>query len=105
TRGEIFHIAGEERTNLEVAELIADELQTDFAYEMVDFKRVRVGHDFRYSLNDDKLRSLGWFPPVPFEESLRRTIRWSSHPQNRYWLEESYTKRSLEESIRTKQSV
>lgn len=89
---EIFHIAGEEHTNLEIAQLIADELQTDFAYEIRDFKRERPGHDFRYSLDDSKLRSLGWFPPVPFEESLRRTVQWSIKPENRYWLEDEKAK-------------
>lgn len=89
--GETFHIAGEEHTNLQIAELIADELHIDFAYEIVDFTLARPGHDFRYSLDDSKLRSLGWFPPVPFEESLRRTVAWSARPENRYWLEESHT--------------
>ncbi len=86
TSGQTFHIAGEEHTNLEIAQLVADELQTDFAYEIVDFMLARPGHDFRYSLDDSKLRALGWFPPVPFEESLRRTVRWSAALQNRYWL-------------------
>lgn len=86
--GGTYHIAGEEHTNLEIAALIADEMGTDFAYEIVDFRRVRVGHDFRYSLDDSKLRALGWFPPVPFEESLRRTVRWSIRPENAYWLED-----------------
>jgi len=87
-KAETYHIAGEEHTNLEIAQLIADEIGTDFAYEIRDFRRERPGHDFRYSLDDSKLRSLGWFPPVPFEESLRRTVKWSIRPENRYWLED-----------------
>lgn len=87
-KGETFHIAGEERTNLAIAEIVADEIRTDFAFEMVDFHATRPGHDFRYSLSDAKLRALGWFPPVPFEESLRRTVAWSIRPENRYWLED-----------------
>jgi len=75
---------------LEIAELIADELKTDMAYNIVDFTLARPGHDFRYSLDDSKLRTLGWFPPVPFEESLRRTVAWSARSENRYWLEESH---------------
>jgi len=86
--GQTYHIAGEEHTNLEIAQLIADEIGTDMAYEITDFKLARPGHDFRYSLDDRKLRALGWFPPVPFEESLRRTVRWSVRPENRYWLED-----------------
>lgn len=83
-----YHIAGEEHTNLEIAQLIADDIGTDMAYEIRDFKLARPGHDFRYSLDDRKLRSLGWFPPVPFEESLRRTVKWSIQLQNAYWLED-----------------
>lgn len=88
--GETYHIAGEERSNLEVAKIISNELGIDLRYRIVDFFQTRPGHDFRYSLDDSKLRALGWFPPVPFEESLRRTVRWSAHPSNRYWLQERF---------------
>ena len=36
----------------------------------------RPGHDFRYALNCDKLRSLGWKPEAPFSDALQTTIRW-----------------------------
>lgn len=85
--GEFFNIAGEEHSALEVAQIIADELATDLAYELVDYHQARPGHDMRYSLDDTRIRALGWFPPVPFEESLRRTVRWSILKENRKWLE------------------
>lgn len=84
--GETYHVAGEERDALQIAQVIADELRTELSYELVDYHRTRPGHDMRYSLDDAKLRALGWFPPVPFEESLRRTVQWSVHPDNMIWL-------------------
>jgi dTDP-glucose 4,6-dehydratase len=43
----------------------------------------RPGHDRRYSLSCDKLKSLGWRPQVPFEEGLRRTVEW--YQANEAW--------------------
>jgi dTDP-glucose 4,6-dehydratase len=36
----------------------------------------RPGHDFRYSLNCEKIDRLGWRPRVPFDEGLQKTIDW-----------------------------
>lgn len=80
--GETYHIAGEEHTNLEMAQFIAEFAGANLDYEIVDFHSQRPGHDLRYSLSDKKLRSIGWNPPVPFAESLRRTVEWTiAHPE------------------------
>ena len=82
--GEVFHIAGEEHTNLEIAEYIAKAIGKPLSAEIIDYHSSRPGHDLRYSLDDSKLRSLGWYPPVPFWESLVRAVHWTlDHPQ---WL-------------------
>ena len=57
-------------------------------YELVDVHIDRPGHDLRYSLSDAKIKAMGWKQPIPFEESLRRTIEWSVRPENQTWLEE-----------------
>lgn len=88
TIGETYHIAGEEHTNLEIAELIAGFLQKPLVYEFLDFHSVRLGHDRRYSLDDSKLRGLGWEPPVEFKDSLRRAVEWTMRAENRRWLVE-----------------
>jgi dTDP-D-glucose 4,6-dehydratase len=85
--GQTYHIAGEERTNLEIAQFIAKTLGKKLDYEIVDIHTDRPGHDLRYSLSDEKIKSLGWTPPVAFEESLRRCIEWSVRPENLRWLE------------------
>jgi dTDP-glucose 4,6-dehydratase len=45
----------------------------------------RPGHDRRYSLDDAKLRSLGWEPKMTLDEGLAETIAW--YRENRSWWE------------------
>jgi len=52
---------------------------------MVDHHSSRPGHDLRYGLSGEKLKGMGWTPPVSFEESLEKTIRWFL--DNPIWLE------------------
>lgn len=85
--GETYHVAGDEKNNLEIATLIAAILGRKLEYEMLDFHAVRLGHDRRYSLDDRKLRALGWKPQVDFLSSLQRTVEWTVRPENRVWLE------------------
>lgn len=86
--GESYHIAGEERNNLEIAQFVAQVLgKPNLGYQLVDFHAARKGHDRRYSLSDKKIRQLGWKPPLDLETSLRKTIEWSVRPENEHWLE------------------
>jgi dTDP-glucose 4,6-dehydratase len=80
-----FHIVGErEVDNLEMARMIADAAGRDLEYELVDFHSSRPGHDLRYALDGTRMASIGWTPPVPLEDSLRRTVQWTlDHPE---WL-------------------
>jgi len=43
----------------------------------------RPGHDRRYSLDCSKLRALGWWPEVEFDEGLARTVAW--YRENESW--------------------
>jgi dTDP-glucose 4,6-dehydratase len=80
--GEIYNIGGgNERTNLEITEKILYLLQKDKS--MVDYVKDRPGHDFRYSVDCSKLRSLGWKPEYSFENGLAATVTWYS--QNEWW--------------------
>jgi dTDP-glucose 4,6-dehydratase len=36
----------------------------------------RPGHDRRYSLDTNKLQTLGWRPEVPFDQGLSETVAW-----------------------------
>lgn len=85
---EKYNIVGEKEVdNLKMAQLIADTLGKELKYELVDFHSSRPGHDLRYALDGAKMKNLGWEPPMNFEESLTRTIKWNFlSPQNERWL-------------------
>lgn len=80
-----FHVVGDKETNnLELIQSISDVMHTDFEYEIISIDSVRPGYGLRYSLDGEKLLKTGWKPPVSFEESLERTVKWTlEHPE---WL-------------------
>ena len=84
-RPDRYNIVGPDRiSNLEMAEMVAVEVGRPLHYDLVDFHSTRPGHDPHYGLDGGKLAALGWKPPVPFAESLAKTIRWTlDHPE---WL-------------------
>ena len=51
--------------------------------DLIEFVDDRPGHDFRYSMNSDKLRNeLNWKSKVNFDDGLKNTIDWYlSNPQ------------------------
>jgi len=82
--GTILNIgSGAELTNLELATRICALAGADPA--SIGFVEARPGHDFRYGLDDARLRALGWSPEVPFEEALARTVAW--YRDNRGWVD------------------
>ena len=83
TRPDRWNIAGLERvSNLELAERVATIVGCSLWYKLIDFHSARPGHDPHYGLDGTKLAETGWKPPVPFAESLERTVRWSMlHPE------------------------
>ena len=81
-KGETYNIGGgNERKNVEIAKEILRCLSLPEA--MIEFVGDRPGHDFRYSLNCDKARRLGWKPHVDFGEGLQKTIDW--YTTNQWW--------------------
>ncbi|GGU74204.1 dTDP-glucose 4,6-dehydratase [Streptomyces albospinus] len=73
--GEVYHIgSGEELTNLHLTELLLDACGAD--PDRVRHVPDRPGHDRRYSLDDRKLRALGYAPQVPFGTGLLDTVTW-----------------------------
>ena len=83
-RPDRWHVAGEEHDVLEVAQHIADAAGKPLRYRWVDYHSSRPGHDHRYALDASKIAAAGWKAPVPFAESLERTVRWfATHPE---WL-------------------
>jgi len=80
-----YNIVGEkEVNNLEMAQLIASFIGKPLHYELLDFHAARPGHDRRYALDGSKIKEFGWTAPVPFEDSLKKTVEWSLN--NPDWL-------------------
>jgi dTDP-glucose 4,6-dehydratase len=84
-RPDRYNIVGPDRIdNLVLAQTIAGIVGRPLKYRLLDFHSARPGHDPHYGLAPEKLAKAGWTPPVPFDESLIRTVRWSlDHPE---WL-------------------
>jgi len=74
--GEIYNVgSGEERRNIDVVKSILQILNKP--EDLITFVKDRPGHDFRYSLNTEKIeRELGWKAKVKFEEGIEKTVKW-----------------------------
>lgn len=72
--GEIYNIGGgTELRNIDLTKILIEAMGQ--SPNLIEFVTDRPGHDFRYSLNFDKIRSeLGWSPKVSFEEGIKRTL-------------------------------
>jgi dTDP-glucose 4,6-dehydratase len=89
-KGQIYNIGGgNERQNLEIAREILRHLS--LPETMIKFVADRPGHDYRYSLNCDKVSGLGWKPSVGFDEGLQKTIDW--YAANESWWRRLITQR------------
>jgi dTDP-glucose 4,6-dehydratase len=74
--GEAYNAGGpDEMENIDVVRRILE--LTGRGDDLIEHVTDRPGHDRRYSLSSDKLRSeLGWEPQVRFAEGLEQTVRW-----------------------------
>ncbi len=82
--GEIYNVGGEELENIEVTRRILE--LTGAGEELIRHVDDRAGHDRRYSLDDSKVRRLGWSPQHSFGETgLAETVAW--YQDNRVWWE------------------
>lgn len=82
--GEVYNIGGgSELTNLDITHRILAALDKDES--MIDYVEDRKGHDFRYSLDCNKLKKMGWKPKYDFDSALDSTIAW--YVDNRWWWE------------------
>jgi dTDP-glucose 4,6-dehydratase len=81
--GETYNVGGEEHENLEITQRILQLTGADPG--LVRHVDDRPGHDRRYSLDDRKLRGLGWSPERSLEDGLAETVEW--YRENRTWWE------------------
>ncbi|MCR9129335.1 MAG: dTDP-glucose 4,6-dehydratase [Alphaproteobacteria bacterium] len=81
--GESYNVGGGvERSNIEVVRAICAALddrrpQAAPHERLISFVADRPGHDFRYAMNFDRIRTeLGWTPRRSFEDGLKDTVDW-----------------------------
>ncbi len=74
--GEIYNIgSGFEKRNIDVVKAILKILNKP--EDLISFVKDRPGHDFRYSLNTDKIqKKIGWKAKTTFEEGIEKTVKW-----------------------------
>lgn len=81
-----FNVVGkEEIDNLSLAKMIAAAAGKELNYEMIDFHTSRPGHDLRYALSGEYMKSLGWEPKVSLQERISEVVHWSL--DNQEWIE------------------
>jgi len=93
-RNETFLIGGEaEMTNIQLTKMLCDlydkatNNKKGTSRELISFVEDRKGHDFRYAINNRKIRTCtNWQPSHNFEIGLNTTLLWYLENQN--WLEE-----------------
>lgn len=84
--GEVYNIGGDcERENITVAKQILKAL--GHSQDLVQFVQDRPGHDRRYAIDCEKIKSeLGWRQQWNFEAGLPATIAW--YKEHAGWVED-----------------
>ncbi len=92
-KGETYNIGSKnEWNNLELLHRLIDEVadmtskDPEEYYNLITYVPDRLGHDFRYALNTDKITdTIGWTPETDFIMGIRKTIKW--YLDNPEWIE------------------
>ena len=79
--GGTYLIQGEEKTNLEITQMLLDILGMDAS--RIEYVEHRLGHDFRYAIDGSKLASLGWHRERSLEKDLPEVVEW--YKNNEWW--------------------
>lgn len=80
-KGETYDIGGsEELSNLELLHLIIElfsEKVPGHYHHLIRFVQDRLGHDYRYSINTEKIqKEIGWSAKTDLRSGLKTTISW-----------------------------
>ncbi len=110
--GETYCVGGDTQPrNIEIVQKICQVLDTLKPLErgksyasQIQYVTDRPGHDFRYAINTEKIKSqLGWTPQMNFDSGLKNTIQWyventkwvqqiRNNPAYQAWLLENYSR-------------
>tara|TARA_B100000212_G_C27381371_1_gene537252 strand:+ start:3038 stop:4105 length:1068 start_codon:yes stop_codon:yes gene_type:complete len=86
--GEKYNIgSNNEKMNIEVVQDICGILDKKIPYKnsysnLIEFVDDRPGHDFRYALNSEKIKKIGWKPKYNWSNGLNETIDWYINNQD-----------------------
>lgn len=95
--GEVYNVGGHnEKRNIEIVTTIIDTLleilppederRKLISHDLISYVDDRKGHDFRYAIAPDKIKSdLGWEPETPFEKGIKLAITW--YLEHLDWME------------------
>lgn len=90
--GQTYNIGGlNEVTNIDVVKKICSLLNVmNNDVRNIDYNELithiddRPGHDYRYAINCEKIKSeLGWSPKTSFDDGLKKTVQW--YIENSWW--------------------
>ena len=93
---ETYNVGGHnEKQNIEIIEIIIETLQemlpdgdprkTLVSKDLITYVEDRKGHDRRYAIAPDKIRTdLGWEPETMFKDGIKLTIQW--YFENEDWM-------------------
>ncbi len=92
--GEKYNVGGEnEQPNIRIVEWLCEEVahqtgkSADELKKQMTYVKDRPGHDRRYAINCDKIKSeLGWKQSVNFRQGLSHTVRW--YLEHFEWVED-----------------
>ena len=75
--GETYLIGANcEKTNLEIINTLCRIFKKD-PNDYISFVKDRLGHDFRYAINNSKIKKeLKWLPKTSLEQGLRKTVKY-----------------------------
>jgi dTDP-glucose 4,6-dehydratase len=80
---EIYNISSkQEFSNVEIFQEVCNTLGR--GHNLLKFVKDRPGHDFRYSVTNDKIKKLGWNPSFKFKDGIVHTVNW--YVNNSYFI-------------------
>jgi dTDP-glucose 4,6-dehydratase len=75
----------------QICKILETKLKKKNLKELIKFVDDRPGHDFRYAINSNKIKTkLNWIPKYKFKDSLNSTVDW--YIKNNFWWEQIINK-------------